>query len=171
LPSHAAPGAGSGNCRAEWRYWAEPTEENRAAAQPNWFTFAGVRDEYLAWLSRPLRELHPRESWHLDWERLARPGETEIQTQLFFDYRNHVSRFAEIAKYHEQHQPPCLVLWGRYDPYFDIEEVLAYHRKMAELDVHLYDAGHALLETHAAEVSDLLITFAGDVRDRVGVTR
>jgi pimeloyl-ACP methyl ester carboxylesterase len=152
------------------RYWAEPTEENRAAL-PDWLNFAGTREQYLSGLSGALQELQPRETWHLDWERLGRPGKTDIHFHLFRDYQHHVARFPDIAKYHEQHQPPCLVLWGRHDPYFDIHEVLAYHRAMATLDAHLYDAGHNMLETHAPEVSDALIAFVGDVLDQASLPR
>jgi pimeloyl-ACP methyl ester carboxylesterase len=147
------------------RFWADPTEENTAAL-PEWLNFDGTRDTYLAGLREELRELHPRESWHLDWERLSRPGNTEVHFQLFYDYRNHVARFAEIAEYHAEHQPPCLVLWGRHDPFFDIAEVLAYHQEMTSFEAHVYDAGHFLLETHATEVADLLATFVGDALDR-----
>ncbi|MFC0626383.1 alpha/beta fold hydrolase [Kribbella deserti] len=145
------------------RFWADPSEENRAAL-PEWLNFPGTRDQYLGGLRQELRELQPPESWHLDWGRLSRPGNIDLQFQLFYDYRNHVARFADIAAYHQEHQPPCLLLWGRHDPFFDIAEVLAYHRDMAALDAHIYDGGHMLLETHAAEVADLLVTFVNDVR-------
>ncbi|SDJ00587.1 alpha/beta fold hydrolase [Nonomuraea jiangxiensis] len=149
------------------RFWAEPSEENRAAL-PDWLNFSGTRDQYLSGLRQELRDLHPRESWHLDWERLSLPGNLDIQFQLFYDYRNHVARFPEIAAYHKEHQPPCLVLWGRHDTFYDIAEVLAYHQDMTTLDAHLYDAGHFLLETHAAEVAAALVTFLDDVLDRSG---
>lgn len=150
------------------RFWAEPTEENRAAL-PEWLTFEGTRDTYLGGLPDEVAELHPPESWHLDWERLSRPGNTEVYFQFFYDYRNHVARFGEIADYHAEHQPPCMVLWGRHDPAFDIAEVLAYDQALASFEAHIYDAGHFLLETHAAEVADLLVTFTRDVFDRAGV--
>jgi pimeloyl-ACP methyl ester carboxylesterase len=58
------------------------------------------------------------------------------------------------------------VLWGRHDTAFDIAEVLAYHQALTGVEAHIYDAGHFLLETHSAEVADLLITFVHDVLDR-----
>lgn len=151
------------------RFWAEPTEQNQKAL-PEWLNFEGTRDQYLAGLRAELRELHPHESWHLDWERLSRPGNTDVQFQLFYDYRNHVARFGEIADYHRQFQPPCMVLWGRHDTFFDIAEVLAYHQAMETFEAHVYDGGHMLLETHAAEVSELLVTFVRDAFDRGAVT-
>lgn len=150
------------------QFWADPTEENKAAL-PEWLNLSGTRDQYLSGLSQELQDLHPRESWHLDWERLSRPGNLDVQFRLFHDYRHHVARFAEIAAYHKEHQPPCLVLWGRHDTFFDIKEILAYHEDLAVLELHVYDGGHLFLETHAAEVAALLTTFAGDVLDRAEV--
>lgn len=142
-------------------YWADPTEANRRAL-PDWLNFEGTRDQYLSGLPEHLRVLHPPESWHLDWERMTRPGNIDAQFALFSDYANHVARFGEIAVYHRAHQPPALVFWGRRDPYFDVDEVLAYHRALERVDAHIYDAGHLLLETHAAECAELMRAFVLD---------
>lgn len=144
------------------RFWAEPTEANRAQL-PDWLNFAGTREQYLAGLPDAVKALHAPELWHLDWERLARPGDLDIQFQLFTDYAAHVARFEEIADYHRHHQPRAMVLWGRYDTYFDIEEVLAYHRELKSLEVHVFDGGHFLLETHVDECASVLTRFVRDV--------
>lgn len=150
---------------AQWdppkAYWADPSEENRAAL-PDWLTFAGTRDTYLAGLPERLRLLHPPESWHFDWQRMTRPGNLDAQFAVFADYGNHVARFGELANYHHDHQPPALVLWGRHDPYFDVEEVLAYHRALERVAAHIFDGGHLLVETHAAECAELMRAFVLD---------
>ncbi|WP_208379141.1 alpha/beta fold hydrolase [Cumulibacter soli] len=146
------------------RYWAEPTAQNRDAL-PDWLTFEGTKETYLAGLPEDVAELHAAESWHLDWARLARPGGTDVYFEYFRDYGTHVARFDEISAYHATHQPPCMVLWGRHDPAFDIAEVLAYHRELDRFQAHIFDGGHFLLETHAAEVAGLLVTFTRDVFD------
>jgi pimeloyl-ACP methyl ester carboxylesterase len=56
-------------------------------------------------------------------------------------------------------QPPALVLWGRRDVFFDVDEVLASHRALERMDAHIYDGGHLLLETHAAECAELMRAF------------
>jgi pimeloyl-ACP methyl ester carboxylesterase len=142
-------------------YWADPTDETRAEL-PDWLNFAGTRDQYLAGLPEYLRELPPPESWHLDWERMTRPGNLDAQFALFTDYATHVARFDELAEYHQAHQPPALVLWGRHDPYFDVDEVLAYHRVLERVEAHIYDGAHLLLETHAAECAELMRAFVLD---------
>ncbi|MFB6722980.1 alpha/beta fold hydrolase [Kribbella sp. NPDC056345] len=150
----------------EWeavkRYWAEPTAENKAALA-DWMNFEGTRDQYIGGLPAELQDRHPTESWHLDWDRLSRPGMIDAQWQLFVDYQHHVARFDEIVAYHKQWQPPCLVVWGRHDPYFDIAEVLAYQQDLDTVDIHIYDGGHHLLETHSAEVAEHIITFVGNL--------
>ncbi|WP_152362035.1 alpha/beta fold hydrolase [Microlunatus speluncae] len=147
------------------RFWADPSAENRAA-MGDWLDFDGTRATYLSGLRPELRDLHPAESWHLDWERLSRPGFVDLHFRLFCDYRGHVERFDRIADFHATHQPPALLLWGRHDPYFDIAEVFAFHRTLTAVEAHLYDAGHFLLETHAAEVTPLLTAFVDEVLDR-----
>jgi pimeloyl-ACP methyl ester carboxylesterase len=142
-------------------YWADPTDDKRAAL-PDWLNFAGTRDQYLAGLPEYLRTLHAPEAWHLDWERMSRPGNIDAQFALFGDYASHVARFDQIAEYHRAHQPPALVLWGRHDQYFDVAEVLAYHRALERMDAHVYDGGHFLLETHAAECASLMRAFLID---------
>jgi pimeloyl-ACP methyl ester carboxylesterase len=139
-------------------YMANPTPENRAKL-PEWLTFEGTRDQYIGVGSEWLKELNPPEDWHTDWERLRRPGLTDIQFGIFTDYAWHIARFAEISDYHKKYQPPGLMLWGRHDPYFAIEEVLAYHRELERIDIHIFDGAHLLLETHAAECATLMRDF------------
>ncbi|MFD2791988.1 alpha/beta fold hydrolase [Promicromonospora vindobonensis] len=149
-------------------YWADPSEANRARL-PEWLNFEGVRDEYVSGVPERVRVHQPPESWHLDWERMSRPGNLEAQFRLFRDYANHVARFGELADYHRTHQPPCLVLWGRHDAYFDLPEIMGYARTLDRLEMHVYDAGHMLLETHSAECAAVMGAFVRDVSTATGV--
>jgi pimeloyl-ACP methyl ester carboxylesterase len=143
-------------------YWADPTPENRAK-MPEWLNFDGVRHTYVGDIPDRLEPLFPPEGWHLDWERMSRPGLVDIQFRIFVDYGRYVARFPEIAAYHREHQPRALMLWGRHDPYFEIEEVLAYARELDRLDMHIYDGAHLLLETHHRECAALMREFILDV--------
>ena len=66
------------------------------------------------WSRRPqqLRADRRERPWHLDWERMTRPGNIDAQFALFRDYANHVARFDELAAYHRAHPPPAHVLGG-----------------------------------------------------------
>ncbi|TPI32993.1 alpha/beta hydrolase [Mesorhizobium sp. B3-2-1] len=139
-------------------YWADPTPGNRAKL-PEWLNFEGVRRTYVGDIPDRLKPQFAPEGWHLDWERMSRPGLVEIQFRIFADYGRYVARFPEISAYHRDHQPPALLLWGRHDPYFEIDEVLAYARELDRLDMHIYDAAHLLLETHHQECVALMRAF------------
>lgn len=145
-------------------YWADPTPENRAKLS-EWLNFEGVRHTYVGDIPDRLKPLFAPEGWHLDWERMSRPGLVDIQFRIFEDYASHVARFPEISAYHREHQPPALLLWGRHDPYFEIDEVLAYARELDRIDMHIYDGAHLLLETHHAECAALMRAFILDVRE------
>ena len=90
---------------------------------------------------------------------MSRPGLVDIQFRIFVDYANHVARFPEISAYHREHQPRSLMIWGRHDPYFELDEVLVYARELDRLDMHIYDGAHLLLETHAEECEALMREF------------
>ncbi len=146
-------------------FWADPSPKNRAAL-PEWLNFDGVRYQYVGDVPERLHALFPPESWHLDWERMSRPGNVEIQFKLFEDYKNHVARFAKIARYHREHQPPCLILWGRHDAFFQLDEIMAYARELERLEMHVFDGAHLLLETHYRECAELIRNFIADVSRR-----
>lgn len=146
-------------------FWADPTEENRARL-PEWLNFEGTREQYVGGLPERLRLLYPPECWHLDWARMARPGNTEIQFEIFKDYSSHIARFPLIQAYHREHQPPCLLLWGRHDVFFDLAEIIAYSRDLEALEAHILESGHFLLETHHRECAALIADFIGNVEAR-----
>lgn len=143
-------------------FFADPSEENRAKL-PDWMNFETTRHQYVGEQPERLVRLYSPDGWHLDWERLSRPGNTDIQFRIFSDYGSHIARFPAIAAYHREHQPPCLVLWGRHDPYFEIDEIMAYNRILERLEMHVFESAHQLLETHHAECAALVGRFMLEV--------
>jgi pimeloyl-ACP methyl ester carboxylesterase len=124
--------------------------------------FETTRYQYVGEQPERLARLYPPEGWHLDWERLSRPGIIEIQFKIFSDYGSHIRRFPEIRAYHREQQPPCLLLWGRHDPFLDINEIMAYNRVLDALEIHVLESGHQLLETHHRECAALIARFVLD---------
>jgi pimeloyl-ACP methyl ester carboxylesterase len=143
-------------------FFADPTEANKAKL-PEWMNFETTRHQYIGNQPERLACLYPPEGWHLDWERLSRPGIIDIQFKIFSDYGSHIARFPAIRAYHREHQPPCLLLWGRHDPFFDLDEIMAYNRVLDALEVHVFESAHQLLETHHRESADLVTRFILDV--------
>ncbi|MBL1078257.1 alpha/beta hydrolase [Nocardia sp. 2] len=143
-------------------FWADPSEENRARL-PEWLNFEGTRYQYLEGLPDRVLPYQSPEPWHLDWERMTRPGVIDAHFRLFQDYATHVARFDELADYHRTWKPPCLVLWGRHDPFFDLAEIMGYARTVDQLEIHVFDGGHLLLETHAPECAAAMREFVANL--------
>ena len=132
------------------RYWKTPTAENRAALRnfltpevTKWQYMHGVQDESLV----------APESYTLDSALLARPGNDEIQLDLFLDYASNVALYPKFQEYFRTHQPPLLAVWGKNDPFFLPSGAEAFKRDIPGAVVRFFDAGHFALETHAAEIA------------------
>ena len=139
-------------------YWSHPTAENEAAATAH-LTFEGTRDQYVANVPADIAAQIPAERWEEDWRVMCLPGRMDTQRALIADYAQHVARFAAIADYLARWQPPALMLWGRHDAFFDLAETLSWMRALPRMEAHLFDAGHMLLETHAAAATTLMLDF------------
>ncbi|MEU5527993.1 alpha/beta hydrolase [Micromonospora chersina] len=99
------------------------------------------------------------ETWLLDQAGLDRPGNKEIQLQLFWDYQFNLDVYPDFQRYFRQHQPPTLVTWGRHDEIFGPAGAEAYARDLPDAEIHLLDTGHFALETHGDEIAELVRGF------------
>jgi pimeloyl-ACP methyl ester carboxylesterase len=144
-------------------YWSQPNAENEAAATAH-LTLAGTRDTYIGGLPPDLARRIPAERWEEDWRVMNLPGHMETQRALIADYANYAARFDAIANYLEDRQPPALMIWGRHDMYFELDEVLSWMHALPRMEAHILDAGHLLLETHAATAASLMLDFIRRVR-------
>jgi pimeloyl-ACP methyl ester carboxylesterase len=139
-------------------YWSQPNPENEAAATAH-LTLEGTRDQYLANVPPDVAARIPAERWEEDWRVMNLPGRMDTQRALIRDYGKYVGRFDAIADYLARRQPPSLLLWGRHDPFFDLAELLSWMRALPRMEAHVFDAGHLLLETHAAAAAPLMLDF------------
>ena len=87
------------------------------------------------------------------------PGRMDTQRALIADYPHYVARFDAIADYLARWQPPALMVWGRHDVFFDLAETLSWMQALPRMEAHVFDAGHLLLETHAAAAVSLMLDF------------
>lgn len=146
----------------EWEatraYWAAPTPEREAAASAH-LTVEGTREQYIGGVPRDIAERLDQGQWEEAWRILSLPGRLSLQRALLLDYRNHVARFGEIARYLERWQPPALMLWGRHDSFFRLDETLEWMKALPRMEAHILDGPHFLLETHPAECAALIRAF------------
>ncbi|PIC00997.1 alpha/beta fold hydrolase [Caulobacter sp. X] len=138
-------------------YWANPSPANREALRAM-LTPEMTRTQYVAGSDETL--VSP-DGYMLDIAYLARPGQDEIQLDLFADYRANVALYPAWQAYFRQHRPPILAAWGRNDIFFLPPGAEAFKRDQPEAEVRFFEAGHFALETHSAEIGALIVDFLG----------
>jgi pimeloyl-ACP methyl ester carboxylesterase len=138
------------------RYWREPTLENRDAIRRA-LTPDGMRKEYSVGIANPA--LIKPEGYTLDAALLARPGNVDIQLDLFLDYANNVKLYPKFQEYFRRMKPPLLAIWGRFDPYFIPAGAEAFQRDIPEATVTFLPTGHFALETHLEEIVSAMRVF------------
>lgn len=138
------------------KYWKEPTAENRAALRdflkPEatvWQYTHGVLDPSLV----------APEAYTLDSALLARPGNDEIQLDLFLDYASNVALYPKFQEYFRTKRPPTLAVWGESDPFFLPPGAVAFKRDNPSAEVHFFKTGHFALETHTEEIANAIRSF------------
>ena len=137
-------------------FWAD-REAHEAALRENFFSFAATRQRHVG--TSPNEENYDPDLWTDEFAFLTRPGQQDIQTDLFYDYRTNVASYPAWQDWLRQHQPPLLVLWGRYDPSFQVAEAEAYRRDVPGTEVHILDAGHFALDEQPDAIADLTREF------------
>ena len=136
-------------------YWAEPTAANREVIRNAVLSLEGTRYQYLHGVERPER-VAP-ESWMLDLLLMQRPGNDDIQLDLFLDYRNNLTLYPQFQAFFKAAQVPTLVIWGKHDPFFIPPGAHAYKTDNPNAVVELLDTGHFALETHAEHIAQRIL--------------
>jgi pimeloyl-ACP methyl ester carboxylesterase len=140
------------------QYWAAPTPEHREALN-GLLTLDGTRWQYTYGVPDP--DGVAPESYTLDAALMERPGNKNIQLDLFLDYGSNVKMYPQFQEYFRQSKPPLLAIWGKNDPFFLPAGAEAFRRDNPNAMVQLLDTGHFALETHVVEVADAMIDFLG----------
>jgi pimeloyl-ACP methyl ester carboxylesterase len=140
------------------RYWREPTPENRDSLR-TLLTLESTKWQYVHGV--PDASLVSPDGYTLDHALLARPGNAEIQLDLFRDYATNVALYPQFQAYLRTRQPPLLAVWGRNDPFFLPAGAEAYRRDNPNAVVRLLDTGHFALETHAGEIASAVRELLG----------
>ena len=138
------------------RYWREPTRENRGLVE-QMLSAEGIRFQYTYGVPHPER-IAP-ESYTLDAAMIARPGNMNIQLDLFLDYASNVKLYPEFQAYFRKFQPPTLAIWGEHDPFFLPPGAEAYRRDNPRAVVQFLDTGHFATETHVEGIASAMRQF------------
>jgi pimeloyl-ACP methyl ester carboxylesterase len=142
--------------KARRAFWADRAS-NEETLRANLLSLATTRSRHVG--ADPNVERYDPDLWTDEFSFLSRPGQAEIQSDLFYDYRTNVDSYPKWQAWLREKQPRLLVVWGKFDPSFALSEPEAYRRDVPNARVHVLDAGHFALDTAADEIADLLEGF------------
>ncbi|MEV4886248.1 alpha/beta hydrolase [Chitinophaga ginsengisegetis] len=139
-------------------YWQNPTPEKKEKVAA-FLSEEGVKMQYTAGVPEALLSSVSPELWRLDWDLMKRPGNIDMQFELNCDFEDNISMFPVFQEYFRVHQPPALIIWGKYDVFFGVEEAYCYQKDLPRAQTHIIDGSHMVLETNFDEVLHLISTF------------
>jgi pimeloyl-ACP methyl ester carboxylesterase len=137
-------------------FWADrPAYEE--ALRKNLLSLATTRTRHIG--DDPNTELYDPDLWTDEYAFLNAPGQAQIQSDLFYDYRTNVDAYPTWQAWMNKTQPRLLVLWGKHDLSFDPGEPERYRKDVPNAEVHVLEAGHFALDTKASEIAALVREF------------
>jgi pimeloyl-ACP methyl ester carboxylesterase len=131
-------------------YWQD-REKYESDLRKNFLSFATTKSRHTG--RDPSVWLYDPDLWTDEFAFLNQPGQSQIQLHLFYDYRTNVASYPKWQEWLRKVQPRLLVLWGKFDPSFQVAEVEAYRRDVPSAQVEILDAGHFALDTKLNEIA------------------
>ncbi len=148
-------------------YWKEKTEQNAQILRDSLLTIEATKWQYTHGV-RNVETIAP-DNWFNDQFLLDRPGNKDIQIELFYSYGTNPPLYPEWQAYFRRYQPPTLIAWGKNDYIFPGEGAEPYKRDLQNVDFHLLDTGHFALEEDGEVIANLMRDFLD--RNLVGTER
>jgi pimeloyl-ACP methyl ester carboxylesterase len=137
-------------------FWADRAK-NDEALKKNLLSMAATKTRHVG--DDPNIELYDPDLWTDEYAFLNSPGQAQIQSDLFYDYRTNVDAYPKWQAWMQKTQPRLLVVWGKHDLSFDSGEPERYRKDVPSAEVHVLDAGHFALDTKADEIAGLVRGF------------
>jgi pimeloyl-ACP methyl ester carboxylesterase len=145
---------------ANWKtrraFWADRAT-NESALRINLLSLQTTRTRHVG--NDPNVERYDPDLWTDEFRFINQPGQPEIQSDLFYDYRTNVTAYPTWQAWLRKTQPKLLVIWGKYEQSFDPSEPEAYRRDVPNAQVHIVDGGHFALDTAADQIAELVRGF------------
>ncbi|MBY0611192.1 MAG: alpha/beta hydrolase [Beijerinckiaceae bacterium] len=140
------------------KYWSDPSDENRNALR-GFMTLQTNKWQYEEGV--PDKSLIEPEAYLSSQAGFDKPGNLDIQLDLFGDYKSNVALYPKFQAYFRERKPPLLAVWGKNDPFFLPAGAEAFKRDNPNAEVRFFDTGHFALETHNAEIAAAIMAFLG----------
>jgi len=133
-------------------FWTDRVTHEEALRK-NLLSLAATKTRHVG--DDPNIERYDPDLWNDEYAFLNSPGQAEIQSDLFYDYRTNVDAYPKWQSWMQRTQPSLLVIWGKHDLSFDPGEPERYRRDVPNAEVHVLDAGHFALDTKADEIANI----------------
>lgn len=137
-------------------YWAAPTKKNGDKLR-GFFKLGATKWQFTHGTQNP-DAISPDNFWHVQYL-LDRPGNQEVQLELFLDYGTNVGEYPKWQALFRKHQTPALLMWGKNDPIFPEEGAHPYKRDLKNLEFHTLDTGHFALEEFGSKIAERMTKF------------
>ena len=137
-------------------FWADRAA-HEDALRTNLLSLATTKTRHVG--DDPNIELYDPDLWSDEFAFLNSPGQAQIQSDLFYDYRTNVDAYPKWQAWMQKTHPKLLVIWGKHDLSFDSGEPERYRKDVPNAQVHVLDAGHFALDTKADDIATLIRTF------------
>jgi pimeloyl-ACP methyl ester carboxylesterase len=137
-------------------YWKEDSPARRDALR-SLMTLDTTRFQYTDGVDDVSR-IDPA-NWLYDQALLDRPGNVDIQLDLFKDYATNVALYPRFQEFFRTSRPPTLLVWGARDKIFPAEGARAFLKDLPDAEMHLFDTGHFAIEDKGDEIIPLMRDF------------
>lgn len=137
-------------------FWADRAA-HEDALRTNLLSLATTKTRHVG--DDPNVELYDPDLWTDEYAFLNAPGQAQIQSDLFYDYRTNVDGYPKWQAWMQKTQPRLLVVWGKHDLSFDPGEPERYRKDVPGAEVHVLEAGHFALDTKADEIAGYVAQF------------
>jgi pimeloyl-ACP methyl ester carboxylesterase len=137
-------------------FWADRSAHDEALRK-NLLSLAVTKTRHVG--DDPNVDLYDPDLWTDEYAFLNSPGQAQIQSDLFYDYRTNIDAYPKWQAWMQKAQPRLLVLWGKHDLSFDLGEPERYRTDVPAAEIHVLEAGHFALDTKADEIAALVREF------------
>jgi pimeloyl-ACP methyl ester carboxylesterase len=144
------------NWKTRREFWKDRAP-NESALRTNLLSLQTTKTRHLG--DDPHVEQYDPDLWTDEFYFINQPGQAQIQSDLFYDYRTNVDAYPEWQAWMQKTQPKLLIIWGKHDLSFDLGEPERYRKDVPKAEVHVLDAGHFALDTKAVEIAAFVREF------------
>lgn len=141
-------------------YWAAPTKENGDKLRG--FLQIGATKWQFTHGTKSPKNINPDNYWHVQYL-LDRPGNQEVQLELFLDYGTNLAEYSKWQALFRKHQVPTLLMWGKNDQIFPEAGAHPYKRDLKNIEFHILDTGHFALEEYGVQIASKMNNFLGSL--------